>query len=176
MRTDFIVVCFPTALSKVITSSVPMHFSEVSSSSCISSLQTWLEINSSMHNFLVHFTVTARLIEDSRRFVAGSGAKLEICMNGLFFERALALTAHHFSVNKIECNYGLRLCKYFVNYTPGFKSKLFNHSKHKYKCFKKLFFLVEDCHPISLWIKKKKNLNLWRVQKDKKLNKEKMSW
>ena len=41
VRTDFVVVCFPTALATVIKDSVPMHFFEVSSSSCMSSLQTW---------------------------------------------------------------------------------------------------------------------------------------
>ena len=69
MQTDFVVVYFPTALSTVITGSVPVHFSEVSSSSCMSSLQTWLEqaawleVASSIHNFLARFSV--QLTEDS---------------------------------------------------------------------------------------------------------------
>ena len=36
--TDFVVVCFPTGLSTVVKGSAPMHFSEVSWSSCMSSL------------------------------------------------------------------------------------------------------------------------------------------
>ena len=82
MRTDFVVLCFPTTLSTVITGSVPMHFSEISSRSCMRSLKTfleqasWLEIASSIQNFLARFS--ARMIEDYRRFLAGSGAKLKI--------------------------------------------------------------------------------------------------
>ena len=39
----------------------------------------------------------------------------------------------------------------------------------------KVIFLFENnCLPIFVWIKKKRNLSLWKVQKDKKLNKEKI--
>ena len=64
-----------------------------------------------------------------RRFSTFSGgfwSKAENCRNGLFFKKACTLTAHQLSLHKIECNYGSTFYKYFVNYTPGFKSKLFS--------------------------------------------------
>ena len=85
---------------------------------------SWLEIASSIRDFLAHFK--ARQIEDSRQFSCGFRSETEICRKGLFFKKAFTLTAHHLSLNKIERNYGFTLFKYFVNYTPGFKLKLFS--------------------------------------------------
>ena len=58
-------------------------------------------------------------------FSRGFWSKAENCTNALFFKKACTLTAHQLSLNKIECNHGSTFYKYFFNYTPGFKSKLF---------------------------------------------------
>ena len=59
-------------------------------------------------------------------FSRGFWSKAENCRNGLFFKKACTLTANQLSLHKIECNYGSTFYKYFVNYTPGFKSKRFS--------------------------------------------------
>ena len=83
-------------------------------------------------------------------FSCGFRSKAENCRNSLFFKKAFTLTTYQLNLDKIEC--GFTLYKYFVNYTPGFKSKLFsiivntqiNASKSDFSCLKIVFlFLLE---------------------------------
>ena len=87
-----------------------------------------------------------KILKDFCRF----RSKAEKCRNGLFFKKAFTFTAHQLILNKIER--GFTLYKIFVNYTPGFKSKLFsivvntkiNASKSYFFCLKIVFiFLFE---------------------------------
>ena len=84
-------------------------------------------------------------------FSCGFMCKTENCTNYLFFKKAFTL-AHQLSLNKIQCNYGFTLYKYFVSYTLGFKLKLFSIIVNIKINASKSTFLFENCLPISAWI------------------------
>ena len=106
------------------------------------------------------------------KFSCGFRSKAENCRNGLSFKKAFTVTAHHLSLNKLECSF--TLYKYFVNYTPRFKSKLFSIiSKSKNKCFQKWFFCFKT---VFIFLIEWKRRELKSVKKDEKLSKEKIFW
>ena len=144
VRADFVAVCFPTALSTVVKGFVQMHVSE---------------FHVYRHGFMAGYSFfntqdfgTFFSMTDWRfsTFSGGFTSKAENCRNSLFFKKVFTLTSHQFSLNKIVCSFALY--KYFVNYTPGSKSKLFsiivntkiNASKTDFFCLKIVFiFLFE---------------------------------